>query len=95
MTTFILESYQKHIDERQELGIPPLPLDAEQVKQLSELVLAPPNGKEADILELLENHVPPGVDPASQEKAKLLRRIALGEKSSLSSHLLMLSGCLV
>lgn len=82
MTTFILEYYQKHTDERQELGIPPLPLDAEQVRELSELVFNPPEGKEETILELLKNHVPPGVDPASQEKAKLLRYIALGEKSS-------------
>jgi aconitate hydratase 2/2-methylisocitrate dehydratase len=82
MTTDILESYQKHTKERQELGIPPLPLDAEQVKQLSGLVLNPPEGQKETILELLETHVPPGVDPASLEKAKLLRHIALGEKSS-------------
>lgn len=82
MTTDILESYQKHKDERQELGLPPLPLDAEQVRELSELVFNPPEGKKETILELLENHVPPGVDPASLVKAKLLRYIALSEKSS-------------
>ncbi len=84
----ILESYQKHIAERQKLGIPPLPMNAEQVKELSELVLDPPEGKEELVLKFLKEHIPPGVDDASLEKAKLLRRIVLREKSSriLSPH---------
>ncbi len=84
----ILESYQKHIAERQKHGIPPLPLNGEQVKELSELVLVPPGGKEELILRLLKEHIPPGVDEASLEKANLLRSIALREKSSkiLSPH---------
>ncbi|MDP2766432.1 MAG: bifunctional aconitate hydratase 2/2-methylisocitrate dehydratase [Candidatus Methanoperedens sp.] len=82
MTPGILESYQKHIAERQRLGISPQPLNAGQVKALSELVLNPPEGKEELILKLLKEHVPPGVDPAALEKAKLLRRIALREKTS-------------
>ncbi len=82
MTPGILESYQNHIAERQRLGISPLPLNAGQVKALSELVLNPPEGKEELILKLLKGHVPPGVDPAALEKAKLLRRIALREKTS-------------
>ncbi|MDD5474404.1 MAG: bifunctional aconitate hydratase 2/2-methylisocitrate dehydratase [Candidatus Methanoperedens sp.] len=77
-----LQSYQKHTAERQKLGIPPLPLNAEQVKALSELVSNPPAGSEEIILKLLKEHVPPGVDPAALEKAKLLRRIALREKTS-------------
>ncbi len=75
-------SYQKHIAERQKQGIPPLPLNAEQVKALSELVLNPPAGSEAFILKLLKDHIPPGVDPAALEKVKLLRHIALREASS-------------
>ncbi len=78
----ILQSYQKHITERQKLGIPPLPLNAGQVKALSELVFDPPAGSEEIILKLLKEHIPPGVDPAALEKAKLLRSIALSEKSS-------------
>ncbi|MCX9024527.1 MAG: bifunctional aconitate hydratase 2/2-methylisocitrate dehydratase [Candidatus Methanoperedens sp.] len=77
-----LNNYKKHIAERQNLGIPPLPLNAEQVKALSELVIAPPAGMEDFILELLKEHIPPGVDPAALEKAKLLRNLALREKSS-------------
>ncbi len=82
MNPVILESYHKHIAERQKHGIPPLSLNAEEVKSLSELVLAPPEGREELILKLLKDHVPPGVDPAAFKKAKLLRRIALREKTS-------------
>ncbi len=82
MNSGILESYQNHIIERQKLGIPPLPLNAEQVKSLSELVFYPTAGSSGLILKLLKEHVPPGVDPAALEKAKLLRSIALREKTS-------------
>ena len=82
MTTQILESYQNHITERQKQGIPPLPLNAQQVKALSLLVLDPPKGQEDFILDLLKNHIPPGVDPAALEKSKILRKIALCEKRS-------------
>jgi aconitate hydratase 2/2-methylisocitrate dehydratase len=82
MTSEILESYQKHIAERQGQGIPPMPLNAEQAKALSELVLNPPDGSEDFILKLLKEHVPPGVDPVALEKAKLLRHIALRENTS-------------
>ncbi len=82
MTHSILESYQKHIAQRQALGIPPLPLNAEQVRALSEFVFAPPPDTEELILKLLKDNIPPGVDQAALEKAKLLRSIALREKSS-------------
>lgn len=75
----ILESYKQHIKEREKLGIPPIPLSAEQVKAISELVYNPLKGYEEFILKLLKEHVPPGVDPAALEKAKLLRSIAIGE----------------
>lgn len=78
----ILQAYQKHTAQRQELGIPPLPLNAEQVKALSGLVLDPPHGAEEFVLELLKDHVPPGVDPAAFEKAELLKNIAFREKTS-------------
>ncbi len=84
----VLQDYQTHATERQKQGIPPLPLSAAQVAVLSDLLFYPPAGKKELILELLKDHVPPGVDPAALEKAKLLRRIALREKSSpiLSPH---------
>jgi aconitate hydratase 2/2-methylisocitrate dehydratase len=78
----ILKSYQAHIEERQKSGIPPLPLNAQQVKALSELVFDPPAGYEDLILKLLKDHIPPGVDPAALEKAHILRKIALKERGS-------------
>jgi aconitate hydratase 2/2-methylisocitrate dehydratase len=82
MTLQVLEAFLNHIAERQKLGIPPLPLSAEQTSALCKLVLDPPSGKEAFILKLLKDHISPGVDPAALEKGKLLRRIALRESSS-------------
>jgi aconitate hydratase 2/2-methylisocitrate dehydratase len=78
----VLQDYQTHTTERQKQGIPPLPLSSAQVAALSELVFNPPAGKQELILKLLNDHVPPGVDPAALEKANLLRRIALREKRS-------------
>ncbi|MCE8429200.1 MAG: aconitate hydratase B, partial [Candidatus Methanoperedens sp.] len=82
MTAEILNSYRNHIDERNKLGIPPLPLSAGQVKALSRLVFDPPEGYEEFILGLLRDHIPSGVDPAAFEKAKMLRSIALRDKIS-------------
>ncbi len=82
MTSSILQHYQKHIAKRKSLGIPPLPLNADEVRALSDLVYAPPPGLENFILKLIKEHVPPGVDPAALEKAKMLRNIAHGEKTS-------------
>ncbi len=82
MNPTVLQEYQAHTAERKKKGIPPLPLSAPQVAALSDLVFDPPAGKQELILQLLKEHVPPGVDPAALEKARLLRRIALCEKSS-------------
>ncbi|MCZ7355662.1 MAG: bifunctional aconitate hydratase 2/2-methylisocitrate dehydratase [Candidatus Methanoperedens sp.] len=79
----MLEAYLQHIAKRQELGIPPLPLNAEQARALSNLVFDPPSGYEKLVLKLLKDNIPPGVDPAALEKAKLLRLIALGERRSV------------
>ncbi|VVB93737.1 Isopropylmalate/citramalate isomerase large subunit [uncultured archaeon] len=57
-------------------------MSAPQAALLSPLVTDPPAGEEDFILKLLKDHIPPGVDPAALEKAKLLRRIALREISS-------------
>ena len=38
----MLKDYENHLKERLEQGIPPLPLDAEQVADLVELIKNPP-----------------------------------------------------
>ncbi len=78
----MLEAYRKHVEERATQGIPPLPLNAEQVDQLVALLKAPPAGQEETLLDLLTNRVPPGVDEAAYVKAGFLAAVAKGEASS-------------
>ncbi|MBI2380113.1 MAG: bifunctional aconitate hydratase 2/2-methylisocitrate dehydratase [Gammaproteobacteria bacterium] len=78
----MLDSYRKHVEERAAEGLPPLPLTAEQVAALAELMKNPPAGEEAFLNDLLANRVPPGVDDAAHVKADFLNAIATGVASS-------------
>ena len=78
----MLDAYRAHVAERAEQGLPPLPLDAEQVAALVELLKQPPAGEEALLVELLEQRVPPGVDPAAYVKAAFLADVAKGSAQS-------------
>lgn len=78
----MLESYRKQVEERAQLGIPPLPLTAEQTAELCELLKQPPAGEAEFLLHLLRDRVPPGVDQASYVKASFLTAIAQGEAQS-------------
>jgi aconitate hydratase 2/2-methylisocitrate dehydratase len=75
----VLEAYRKHVEERAAEGIPPKPLNAEQVADLVELLKSPPEGEEEYLLELLSERVPPGVDEAAYVKAGFLSAIVNGE----------------
>jgi aconitate hydratase 2/2-methylisocitrate dehydratase len=78
----VLEAYRKHSQERAAQGIPPLPLDVEQVAALVELLKDPPVGEGAFLLDLLTERVPPGVDEAAYVKAAFLSDVAKGGASS-------------
>ena len=78
----MLEAYREHVAEREALGIPPKPLNAEQTAALVELLKNPPAGEEETLVYLLENRIPPGVDEAAYVKAAFLSAIAKGEASS-------------
>ena len=78
----MLENYKEHVEERLSQGIPPLPLNAEQVSELVELLKSPPSGEEQYILDLITNRTPAGVDPAAYVKAAFLTAIAKGETNS-------------
>ena len=78
----MLENYKNHVEERFAQGIPPLPLNAEQVSELVELLKSPPSGEEEYILDLITNRTPAGVDPAAYVKAAFLTAIAKEETSS-------------
>ncbi|WP_404297042.1 bifunctional aconitate hydratase 2/2-methylisocitrate dehydratase [Halomonas sp.] len=78
----MLEAYRQHVEERAAEGVPPKPLNAEQVAALVELLKTPPAGEEEVILDLITNRVPPGVDEAAYVKAGFLTAIAKGEAES-------------
>jgi len=78
----MLEQYRQQVAERGALGIPPLPLDAEQTSDLCELLKHPPAGEEETLLHLLRDRVPPGVDPAAYVKAGFLTAVAKGDVTS-------------
>ncbi|SNR68930.1 aconitase [Methylobacillus rhizosphaerae] len=78
----MLIAYRKHVEERAAAGLPPLPLDAEQTAALVELLKNPPAGDEQELVDLLENRIPAGVDQAAYVKAAFLADIAKGEATS-------------
>ena len=78
----MLEAYRKHVAERAAQGVPPTPLNEQQTADLVELLKNPPAGEEAFLVDLLENRVPAGVDPAAYVKAAFLAAITKGEATS-------------
>ncbi|MBS9388873.1 MAG: bifunctional aconitate hydratase 2/2-methylisocitrate dehydratase [Dolichospermum sp. WA123] len=78
----MLQEYSQQVAERAQLGIPPLPLDAQQTSALCELLKNPPTGEEELLLNLLRDRIPPGVDQAAYVKAGFLTAIAKGEITS-------------
>ncbi|WPC68660.1 bifunctional aconitate hydratase 2/2-methylisocitrate dehydratase [Rhodoferax ferrireducens] len=82
----MLKNYRAHVAERAALGIPPLPLSAQQTAELIELLKNPPKGEEATLLDLITHRVPAGVDDAAKVKASYLAAVAHGtEKCPLIS----------
>ena len=71
----MLKDYQDHVEQRAKDGLPPLPLDAEQVSALVDLLKTEPT---QECLDLLIHRVPPGVDQAAYVKASFLADVAKG-----------------
>ena len=78
----MLEAYRHHVAERAALGIPPLPLSAQQTADVIELLKNPPQGEAEFLLDLLTHRVPAGVDDAAKVKASYLAAIALGSEQN-------------
>ncbi|TAL78476.1 MAG: bifunctional aconitate hydratase 2/2-methylisocitrate dehydratase [Burkholderiaceae bacterium] len=76
----MLDTYRQQAAERAALGIPPLPLTAQQTANLIELLKSPPAGEEANLLDLFTHRVPAGVDDAAKVKASYLAAVALGSE---------------
>ena len=77
----MLEDYKKHCKEREEMGIPPLPLDAEQTAAVINLLKNDHDENEL-LLFLLKERVPAGVDDAAYVKAGFLSDLTKGETES-------------
>ncbi|MGB3532828.1 MAG: bifunctional aconitate hydratase 2/2-methylisocitrate dehydratase [Microcoleaceae cyanobacterium] len=75
----MLEAYRQHVAQREALGIPALPLDAQQTSELCELLKNPPEEEKEYLMELLRDRIPPGVDEAAYVKAGFLTAVAKGE----------------
>ncbi|GLQ46203.1 aconitate hydratase B [Dyella lipolytica] len=83
----MLNAYRQHVAERAALGIPPLPLSAQQTADLVDLLKNPPAGEEAVLVDLITHRVPAGVDDAAKVKASYLAAVAFGtEKCTLISR---------
>ncbi len=79
----MLDAYNQHVAERAAQNLPPLPLNAEQVAQLIELLKNPAGQDTKQLLDLLENRIPAGVDQAAYVKAAFLSDVANGKATSL------------
>ncbi len=75
----MLEAYRKHVEDRASQGLPPLPLNTEQVASLVELLKNPPTGEAQTLVDLLTHRVPPGVDQAAYVKAGFLAAVSNGK----------------
>ncbi len=74
-----MDSYLKQVEDRAKMGIPALPLSAEFTAEVCKML---EKDATAELVELIENRVPPGgVDPASEVKADWLGKVAKGETS--------------
>ena len=82
----MLEDYKKHCEEREEMGIPPLPLSAEQTADVVNLLKKEHRDNEL-LLYLLKERVPAGVDDAAYVKAGFLSDLTKGETELSLIHI--------
>ena len=83
----MLQAYRDHVAERAALGIPPLPLSAQQTADLIERIKIAGAADADGLLDLLTHRVPAGVDDAAKVKASYLAAVAHGtEKTALISR---------
>ncbi|MBN2768229.1 MAG: bifunctional aconitate hydratase 2/2-methylisocitrate dehydratase [Campylobacterales bacterium] len=75
----LVEDYKKHTEQRAQLGVPPLPLNASQTAELVELLKQENIAEEDYLLSLFANRVPAGVDDAAYVKAAFLNDIVQGK----------------
>ncbi len=77
----MLKKYHEQVEARAAEGVPPLPLNASQVAELT-LLLEEASADGEELLELLTHRVPAGVDDAAEVKAGFLAAVVSGDKSA-------------
>ena len=70
------DAYRKHLQQRLKRDIPPEPLTVEQTRDLVADLLKCEEGQAEELLALFTSRVPPGVDAASEVKARFLADVA-------------------
>jgi aconitate hydratase 2/2-methylisocitrate dehydratase len=78
----MLDAYFEMERERAGAGLPPLPLTPPEVEEVCQSLESADKDKGAMLRGLLENRVPPGVDPAAKVKAGWLAAVAKGTAKS-------------
>ncbi len=78
-----LEKYQKAVDQRQTLGIPPLPLNLAEVTAVIERLPQSLGEERQNLLFLLRERVNPGVDEAAGIKADFLAEVISGRAAEV------------
>ncbi len=73
----LVTNYKLHTKEREELGVPPLALSAEQTAELVELLKADTIIEQDYLLDLFENKINGGVDDSAYVKAAFLNDVLL------------------
>ena len=80
----MLEEYKQHVMDRKKQNLPPLPLNAEQTASLIVLLKQQNHDDQHELLTILSERVPAGVDQAAFVKASFLNDVA-NENLALSS----------
>ena len=78
----MLDAYHANVEERAKIGVVPKPLTVDEVAEVVSLLQNPPAGSEEELVSLLENRIPPGVDEAAKVKADFLTNVAVGALKS-------------
>ncbi len=78
----MLDAYFEMEKERAGAGLPPLPLTPPEVEEVCRNLESAGRDKGAMLRGLLEDRVPPGVDPAAEVKARWLAAVAKGTAKS-------------
>ncbi|MBS3731610.1 MAG: bifunctional aconitate hydratase 2/2-methylisocitrate dehydratase [Desulfobacterales bacterium] len=78
----MIQDYLGLVEERSAQGIPPKPLNADQVETLTELLVNPGDHDPDFLYDLMVNRVPAGVDAAAKIKAAFLAALAKRQTAS-------------